>query len=55
MQIVLQILFKIVMSLATEAVFRALIANALEQIKNHTETKIDDSIVDPIIEALRQK
>ena len=53
MQVIAQILFKIALSLATETVFRALIANALEQIKLHTETKVDDAILQPVIDALR--
>ena len=54
MQIVLQLLMKIIISLATEQVFRALIAAGLEQIKSHTDTKIDDAILEPIIAELRK-
>jgi hypothetical protein len=53
MNVIAQILFKILLSLATESVFRALIATGLEQIKNHTETKVDDAILQPVIDALR--
>lgn len=53
MQAVLQILFKIVMSLATEKVIRALLANGLEQVVNHTDSPVDNTMVEPIIKALR--
>ena len=53
MQVVLKILFNIIVGLATEKVFRALIATGLEQIKLHTDTKVDDAILEPIIAALR--
>jgi hypothetical protein len=55
MNLVLQILVKIALSLATESLAKALIANGLEQIKNHTSNSIDDSLLNPVIEALRQK
>jgi hypothetical protein len=36
-------------------VFDAVIANILEQIKDRTTTKIDDAILNPVIDALRGK
>ena len=55
MNILAKILFNISVSLATEKVLRALIANALEQISKHTENTVDDELLKPIIEALRDK
>jgi hypothetical protein len=46
-------LVKIGLSLLTESVMRQVIGCALEQIKNHTETKIDDEILAPVIKALK--
>jgi hypothetical protein len=48
-----QILMKIAVSLATEKVIRELLAAGLEQVKNHTDTKIDDEMLSPIIKALK--
>jgi hypothetical protein len=53
MQVIAQILFKILISLATEKVFRELIATGLDQITKHTNTPIDNEIAAPIIAALR--
>ena len=55
MQIIVSLLIKIALSLATEKVFDAVIANILEQIKDRTTTKIDDAILNPVIDALRGK
>lgn len=49
-----KVLFKIAISLVTEEVFKHLIANALEQVSIYTTTKIDDSMLSPIIKALRK-
>lgn len=46
--------FAIAVSLVTEEVFKALIANALEEIAKCTETKIDNNMLAPIIKALRK-
>lgn len=53
MNALLQLLLKIALSLATEKVARELIAAGLEQIKLHTENKIDDAVLEPVIKALR--
>ncbi len=55
MQVIAQILFKIALSLATEKVIRALLASGLEQVSSHTDTKVDDEILKPIIDALRSE
>lgn len=54
MQAIAKILFNIIISLATEKLFRELIAAGLEQVINHTDTKVDDAMVRPIIDSLRQ-
>jgi len=53
MQVVLQILMKLLLSLATEKVIRELVATGLDQITRHTATPVDDEMARPIIAALR--
>ena len=53
MQIVLQLLMKIIISLASEKLLRELIAVGLDQIAKHTENKIDDEVLTPIVKCLR--
>lgn len=47
------IFIKIALSLMTESLIKALLANGLEVIKNKTETDIDNALLDPVIKALR--
>jgi len=53
MQLIAKILFNIIVSLATERVFRELLANGLDLIVASTTNKIDDKMAGPIIDALR--
>lgn len=48
-----QLLMKILVSLATEKLFRELMANGLELVKSHTATDVDDKLLEPVIKALR--
>jgi hypothetical protein len=54
MQFFLKILYNIVIGLASEKLVCELAAVTLEVIKEHTETKIDDKFLDPIIKRLRE-
>lgn len=48
-----KMLFNILVSIATEKLFRELLAAGLEQVITHTDTKVDDAMLTPIIKALR--
>ena len=54
MQVVLSIMIKILMSLVTEEVLKALLASGLDQIVKSTNNTIDDEIARPVIDALRK-
>lgn len=53
MQAIVKILFNIIISLATEKLFRELIAVGLDQISKHTNTPVDNELLAPIIKALK--
>ena len=54
MQVVLSVLIKILASLVTEEVLKALLASGLDQIVKSTKNDIDNEIAKPVIDALRK-
>jgi hypothetical protein len=53
MQIVLKMLLNILIGICTEKLFRQLLAAGLEQVINHTDTTVDNALIEPVVKALR--
>ena len=54
MNLIGKILFNIGVSLLTEAMLKKVLANTLQEIVTRTDTTIDNSLLQPVIDELRK-